>query len=196
MNPFASQASYEPPAEGRSDSSVPLQMQQPLGGAAMPAPQTKVIFFHILFRALAVVTYMNPWHTGYVLTFVLVTILSALGAQCAPACCTRAHGPTDPRLTPCHSMDYTADFWTVQKVSGRLLVGLRWVNVIDDSGKSKWEFQSYEVRSQRQRAPCNRAYSDTRLVRCCLWMRRISGLCTRRIRTRFGSHSSPSRASG
>lgn len=32
----------------------------------------------------------------------------------------------------------------MQKVSGRLLVGLRWLNIIDDAGKSHWHFQSFE----------------------------------------------------
>jgi len=51
---------------------------------------------------------------SYVLTFVLVTMLSAF------------------------------DFWTVKNVSGRLLVGLRWWNTIDDNGESKWHFESHE----------------------------------------------------
>ena len=37
-----------------------------------------------------------------------------------------------------------SDFWTVKNVSGRLLVGLRWWNVIDAEGKSVWHFQSFE----------------------------------------------------
>ena len=32
----------------------------------------------------------------------------------------------------------------VKNVSGRLLVGLRWFNVIDENGKSNWQFMSYE----------------------------------------------------
>ena len=30
-------------------------------------------------------------------------------------------------------------------MSGRLLVGLRWYNLIDENGKSHWQFQSFEV---------------------------------------------------
>lgn len=37
------------------------------------------------------------------------------------------------------------DFWTVKNVSGRLLVGLRWWNEINDDGTSKWIFESVEV---------------------------------------------------
>lgn len=34
------------------------------------------------------------------------------------------------------------DFWTVKNVTGRLLVGLRWWNDIQDDGSSKWVFES------------------------------------------------------
>lgn len=36
----------------------------------------------------------------------------------------------------------SCDFWTVKNVSGRLLVGLRWWNQIDQDGKSHWVFES------------------------------------------------------
>ena len=34
------------------------------------------------------------------------------------------------------------DFWTVKNVTGRLLVGLRWWNFIDDEGRSHWIFEN------------------------------------------------------
>ena len=33
------------------------------------------------------------------------------------------------------------DFWVVKNVSGRILVGLRWWNEIDDEGNSVWKFE-------------------------------------------------------
>ncbi|KAJ0060717.1 hypothetical protein NL108_017757, partial [Boleophthalmus pectinirostris] len=36
----------------------------------------------------------------------------------------------------------SADFWTVKNISGRLLVGLRWWNQVDDDGKSTWIYES------------------------------------------------------
>ncbi|KAG8006933.1 Golgi apparatus membrane protein TVP23-like protein B, partial [Nibea albiflora] len=36
----------------------------------------------------------------------------------------------------------SCDFWTVKNVSGRLLVGLRWWNQVDEDGKSHWVFES------------------------------------------------------
>lgn len=41
------------------------------------------------------------------------------------------------------------DFWVVKNVSGRILVGLRWWNEIDDNGESVWRFEclDQEVRN-------------------------------------------------
>lgn len=36
-------------------------------------------------------------------------------------------------------------FFFSQNVSGRLLVGLRWWNQVDDDGKSHWVFESRKV---------------------------------------------------
>jgi len=33
------------------------------------------------------------------------------------------------------------DFWVVKNVSGRILVGLRWWNEINDEGESVWKFE-------------------------------------------------------
>ncbi len=37
------------------------------------------------------------------------------------------------------------DFWTVKNVTGRLLVGLRWWNKVDNDGTSTWMFESKKV---------------------------------------------------
>ena len=37
------------------------------------------------------------------------------------------------------------DFWTVKNITGRLMVGLRWWNYVDDNGKSHWVFESRKV---------------------------------------------------
>lgn len=34
------------------------------------------------------------------------------------------------------------DFWLVKNITGRLLVGLRWWNYIDDDGQSHWMFEN------------------------------------------------------
>lgn len=37
------------------------------------------------------------------------------------------------------------DFWTVKNVTGRLLVGMRWWNRIQEDGNNEWIFESIEV---------------------------------------------------
>ncbi|RDX75288.1 Golgi apparatus membrane protein-like protein ECHIDNA, partial [Mucuna pruriens] len=39
------------------------------------------------------------------------------------------------------------DFWVVKNVSGRILVGLRWWNEIDDLGESVWKFECLDHES-------------------------------------------------
>jgi len=79
--------------------------------------QRITIFFHCIFKALALIAYLLSgifFSNSYIFTFVMVTLLSAF------------------------------DFWTVKNVSGRLLVGLRWWNDIDEAGNSRWKFESFE----------------------------------------------------
>lgn len=40
-----------------------------------------------------------------------------------------------------HSMD----FWTVKNITGRLLVGLRWWNFVDEDGQNHWKYESAKV---------------------------------------------------
>ena len=79
-----------------------------------------VCLFHILFKGLAIVTYwlIYVFTKDVVLTFILTTIFLA------------------------------ADFWTVKNVTGRILVGLRWWNKINEDGTSEWIFESGVDRSQ------------------------------------------------
>lgn len=43
----------------------------------------------------------------------------------------------------------SCDFWAVKNVTGRLLVGLRWWNFVDDEGNSHWVFENKNVRDQQ-----------------------------------------------
>ena len=36
------------------------------------------------------------------------------------------------------------DFWVVKNVSGRILVGLRWWNEVNDHGESIWRYESLD----------------------------------------------------
>ena len=75
------------------------------------------LFFHLFFRALAIVVYIIPFvhRNSYVISFVTITMLLAF------------------------------DFWTVKNISGRLLVGLRWWNEINEDGTNSWLFESKDV---------------------------------------------------
>ncbi|KAI5476376.1 protein of DUF846 family [Pseudohyphozyma bogoriensis] len=71
------------------------------------------LFFLYFFRCLAIATYLlcGFFSSSYVFSTVLVVVLLSL------------------------------DFWTVRNVSGRVLVGLRFWNQVDDDGTSFWVFE-------------------------------------------------------
>ncbi|NXG05712.1 TV23A protein, partial [Sakesphorus luctuosus] len=74
-------------------------------------------FFHLFFRVSAIVTYLfcDWFSNSFVACFVTILLL------------------------------LTFDFWSVKNVTGRLLVGLRWWNQIDEDGKSHWVFEAKRV---------------------------------------------------
>ncbi|XP_025284101.1 Golgi apparatus membrane protein TVP23 homolog C isoform X5 [Canis lupus baileyi] len=45
----------------------------------------------------------------------------------------------------------SCDFWAVKNVTGRLMVGLRWWNHIDEDGKSHWVFESRKASAQESK---------------------------------------------
>jgi Eukaryotic protein of unknown function (DUF846) len=79
-----------------------------------------VIIFHILFKALALFIYsFGNWFVGthHSAKFILLTVICILLLA--------------------------ADFWVVKNVTGRLLVGLRWWNKVDEDD-TVWIFESAE----------------------------------------------------
>ncbi|XP_062527044.1 uncharacterized Golgi apparatus membrane protein-like protein CG5021 isoform X2 [Bombyx mori] len=80
-----------------------------------------IVFFHLVFRCSAIIVYiLCGWFSdSFIASFVLVILL------------------------------LSADFWTVKNISGRLLVGLRWWNYVDDNGKSHWVFEARQSRVNR-----------------------------------------------
>ncbi|XP_035888849.1 Golgi apparatus membrane protein TVP23 homolog B isoform X2 [Phyllostomus discolor] len=81
-------------------------------------------FFHLFFRVSAIVVYL------------LCELLSSSFIACMV---------TIILLLSC-------DFWAVKNVTGRLMVGLRWWNHIDEDGKSHWVFESRKASSQENKA--------------------------------------------
>jgi len=73
-----------------------------------------IVFFHLVFRCSAIVVYiLCGWFSdSFIASFVCIILL------------------------------LSADFWTVKNITGRLLVGLRWWNYVDDDGKSHWVFEA------------------------------------------------------
>ncbi|WAQ97107.1 TV23B-like protein [Mya arenaria] len=73
--------------------------------------------FHLAFRIGALLAYLFcGWFSdSFITNFVVIVILLSM------------------------------DFWTVKNISGRLLVGLRWWNYVDEEGNSKWMFESRKM---------------------------------------------------
>eukprot|EP00047_Mylnosiga_fluctuans_P004438 m.234538 g.234538 ORF g.234538 m.234538 type:complete len:189 (+) comp12673_c0_seq1:44-610(+) len=79
-----------------------------------PVEHPTAVFFHLFFRSAALFTYLfcTWFSSNFVLNFIVIIMLVSF------------------------------DFWTVKNVSGRLLVGLRWWNKVNDDGTSEWMFES------------------------------------------------------
>ncbi|KAJ7973242.1 Golgi apparatus membrane protein TVP23 [Quillaja saponaria] len=79
----------------------------------------KTCLFHVLFKAGALAFYILSalFFDNFVIIFVVTVLLAAL------------------------------DFWVVKNVSGRILVGLRWWNEINDLGESVWKFECLDQES-------------------------------------------------
>ncbi|KAI9992125.1 hypothetical protein PInf_017509 [Phytophthora infestans] len=73
-------------------------------------------FFHLSFKGLALLLYLfgSIFTSDFVFIFVVCILLLAF------------------------------DFWAVKNVTGRLLVGLRWWNKVNEDGTSEWVFESHE----------------------------------------------------
>ncbi|XP_076855917.1 Golgi apparatus membrane protein TVP23 homolog B [Brachyhypopomus gauderio] len=71
-------------------------------------------FFHLFFRVSAILIYLLCELLSNSFIACMVTIILLL----------------------------SCDFWTVKNITGRLLVGLRWWNQVDDDGNSHWVFES------------------------------------------------------
>ncbi|XP_014211377.1 uncharacterized Golgi apparatus membrane protein-like protein CG5021 isoform X2 [Copidosoma floridanum] len=84
-----------------------------------------VTMFHLAFRVSAILVYMFcGWFSdGFIASFVTVVLLLSM------------------------------DFWTVKNITGRLMVGLRWWNYVDDNGVSHWVFESRKGAQQSRVHP-------------------------------------------
>lgn len=87
-----------------------------------PPPSHPIaLIFHILFKLLALLTYLFAsylFQQSFVVPFIIGVIFLAL------------------------------DFWVTKNVSGRFLVGLRWWNEIKEDGSNVWIFESAASETQ------------------------------------------------
>ncbi|CAN9508660.1 unnamed protein product [Ophioblennius macclurei] len=79
-------------------------------------------FFHLFFRVGAILVYLLCGFFSSSFIACMVTIILLL----------------------------SCDFWTVKNISGRLMVGLRWWNQVDDDGRSHWVFESRKASGKQQ----------------------------------------------
>ncbi|XP_037824561.1 uncharacterized Golgi apparatus membrane protein-like protein CG5021 isoform X1 [Lucilia sericata] len=99
------------------DDTIPFgeedEMQDP-NAVAKKYTHPYVTFFHLFFRGAAILIYMFcGWFSdSFITSFVFVVLF------------------------------LSADFWTVKNITGRLLVGLRWWNYVDDEGVSHWVYEA------------------------------------------------------
>lgn len=78
-------------------------------------------FFHLFFRIMAILVYLlcELFSSSFIVCMVTIILL------------------------------LSCDFWTVKNVTGRLLVGLRWWNQVDEDGKSHWVFEARKETSRK-----------------------------------------------
>ncbi|KAK7070046.1 Golgi apparatus membrane protein TVP23 B [Halocaridina rubra] len=98
---------------------TPLLENEPLGFGEEDEPRGKlkhplVTTFHLLFRLSALLAYelCGFFSNGFIGSFIVIVVLLSM------------------------------DFWTIKNITGRLMVGLRWWNYIDDEGQSHWVFEA------------------------------------------------------
>ncbi|KAB0796115.1 hypothetical protein PPYR_10176 [Photinus pyralis] len=100
------------------DDTIPFGDEELHSSASGKLTHPYVTFFHLFFRLSSVVVYiLCGWFSeSFITSFVVLILLLSM------------------------------DFWTVKNITGRLMVGLRWWNYVDDEGKSHWV---YEARKNR-----------------------------------------------
>ncbi|GLH00099.1 hypothetical protein R5R35_014566 [Gryllus longicercus] len=114
--------------------------EEPRNGKKLTHPF--VTFFHLLFRVSAVLVYLlcNWFKISFITSFVTVVLLLSM------------------------------DFWTVKNITGRLMVGLRWWNYVDDDGKSHWVFEARKGNQQNRINPSESQIFWLALILCpLLW---------------------------
>ncbi|CAH1715575.1 unnamed protein product [Aphis gossypii] len=95
-----------------SDDTIPFGEENTANSTQLPHPY--VTFFHLFFRVTAVFIYFfgRLFTESFITLFVLIILLLSM------------------------------DFWILKNITGRIMVGLRWWNYVDDDGVSHWVYES------------------------------------------------------
>ncbi|XP_051570487.1 Golgi apparatus membrane protein TVP23 homolog B-like [Myxocyprinus asiaticus] len=97
-----------------SQGEVPLFHEDENASSKSNIKHPLACFFHLFFRTSAIMIYLFCEFLSLSFIANMVTIILLL----------------------------SSDFWTVKNVTGRLLVGLRWWNQVNEDGSSHWMFES------------------------------------------------------
>ena len=105
------------------DPSLQVQNVGGLQGLLQRSAHPIAIVFHFLFKALAIVCYffLGIFVSNSTVAFIIILL----------CCC--------------------ADFWTVQNITGRLLVALRWRNKVNEDGTEQWVFESLNEKHENNK---------------------------------------------
>ena len=112
------------PASSSNTAENSAQQQQPqsvsFSNFLQQAHNPVIVLFTLLFKCLAIASFilLRLFGMSDALVFIIVVILSAF------------------------------DFWFVKNVSGRILVGLRWWNEVQEDGSEKWIFESSDEKKE------------------------------------------------
>lgn len=121
---------------------IPL-LQPPVENYANP----KTCFFHVLFKVRLCyydINRLHSWMTsGLSGIYVIVLLLFQAGAL-AFYILSSLFFNSFVIIFVVTVFLAALDFWVVKNVSGRILVGLRWWNEINDLGESVWKFESLD----------------------------------------------------
>ncbi|KAL5534329.1 TVP23 [Sanghuangporus baumii] len=102
------------PTNRTAMASTPGDVEAGIAGIFRQSTHPLVLFFLYFFRITAIAVYIlsGIFTDNYVLSSVIVVVLLAM------------------------------DFWNCRNVAGRILVGLRYWNQVDDDGESYWVFET------------------------------------------------------
>lgn len=109
-------------------------------------------FFHLFFRVTAVLVYLlcDIFSRSFIACMVTIILLLSCDFWTVKVCLLLLLQDTLSLFNNRNSCYRAADNLKynlyLQNITGRLMVGLRWWNQVDDDGRNHWVFESRKVR--------------------------------------------------